>query len=265
MIKISILCNDKAKEKFYSEHGFSALIEKDGYKLIFDTGTTDVFLKNILKFNKNINEINDIVISHGHYDHMGGLRELSKLDKNFSIWSKEGVFIPKFSEDKFAGIEKDKIKQNLNFRFIKEDLFEIMPHIYIFGPSPISNNFESIDKNFKIKSEKGLEKDYFTEEINLAIDNKDLILITGCAHRGIVNIVNHAVNIFNKKVNIILGGFHLYNASKEKLIKIVNYLNNFEINKLIPCHCTGDKSIKIFKELFKGEVMECLAGDFLIF
>lgn len=261
MAKLSILCNDKSKEGYFSEHGFSILIEKDSYKLIFDTGTTDVFLKNLKKLGNDINEINDIVISHGHYDHLGGVRELIKLDKTFSIWAKEGIFKPKFSLDRFIGVKKENLKKNLNFNFFKEDFLEIFPNIYLFGPSPMINYFESIDDTFFIKSEKGKEKDYFTEEINLIIDDGDLILITGCAHRGIANIISHAIDLFKKDIKVVLGGFHLYNASKEKLENIVKYFNSVKIKTLIPCHCTGEKSIMFFKEKFNGKLIECLGGD----
>lgn len=261
MTRLSILCNDKAKEGYFSEHGFSVLIEKDSYKLIFDTGTTDIFLKNLQKLSKDINEIDNIVISHGHYDHLGGIRELGQFNKTFSIWVKEGIFIPKYSLERFIGVKTENISKNLNFKFIKEDFIEIFPNIYLFGPSPMINNFESIDDTFYIKSEKGDEKDKFKEEMNLVIDEGDLILITGCAHRGIANIINHAKSLFKKDIKVVLGGFHLYNASKEKLENIVKYFNSVKIKTLIPCHCTGDRTINFFEEKFYGEIIECLAGD----
>ncbi len=252
MTRLSILCNDKSKERYFSEHGFSVLIEKDSYKLIFDTGITNVFLKNLEKLGKNINEINDIVISHGHYDHLGGVRELGQFDKTFKIWVKQGIFIPKYSQGRLIGVKTENISKNLNFKFIKEDFLEILPNIFLFGPSPMINNFESINDIFYIKSEKGDEKDKFKEEINLIIDEEDLIIITGCAHRGIANIINHAISLFKKDIKVVLGGFHLYIASKEKLENIVKYFNNVKIKTLIPCHCTGEKSIMFFKEKFNG-------------
>lgn len=251
MIEISILCNDKAKEGFYSEHGFSVLIKRENYKLIFDTGTTDIFIKNLNKLNEDINNISDFVISHGHYDHLGGVRELSKFNKNFNVYVREEIFIPKYSKESYVWRYKEKFKNNLNFKFIKNDIYEIFPNIFIFGPSPMENNFEL--------------NDYFNEEISLAIDEEGLIIITGCAHRGIVNIVNHAINIFKKNIKIVMGGFHLYNASKEKLENIVKFFNSINIKILIPCHCTGDRAVLFFKNKFNGELKECLAGDILIF
>ncbi|MGB9750373.1 MAG: MBL fold metallo-hydrolase [Caldisericia bacterium] len=265
MTKITVLCNDKAKDNFYFEHGFSALIEKDDTSFIFDTGSTDVFLKNLKILGKDINKIDNIVISHGHYDHFGGLRFLNEKEKRFNLWTKDEIFIPKYSKKVFAGIKKEELKDKYNFNIVKDDVLEIFPKVFILGKVPMKSGFEEIDRNFEIKENESYKKDHFNEELNLVIDDGKLILITGCAHRGIVNIVNFAIEKFNKRIDIVLGGFHLYNSSKKKLELITKYLNEKKINKLIPCHCTGDSAIKIFKEKFKGEVIECLAGESFVF
>lgn len=85
--------------------------------------------------------------------------------------------------------------------------------------------------------------------MNLGIEEGDnLILITGCAHRGIVNIVNYAVEKFNKRIKTLIGGFHLYKSDPLKIEKVINNLGRFDIENIIPYHCTGDLAIKIIKE-----------------
>ncbi len=265
MIKITLLCNDKAKENFYSEHGFSALIEREDLSFIFDTGSTDIFLKNLKILDKDINKIDNIIISHGHYDHFGGLRYLNVKNKKFNVWTKDEIFIPKYSKKVFAGVKKEELENKFDFKIVKKEIFEIFPNVFILGNVPMENDFEKIDKNFEINEDGHYKQDIFKEELNLIIDVGELILITGCAHRGIVNIVNFTIEKFKKRVDIVLGGFHLYNSSKEKLELTTKYLNDKEVKKLIPCHCTGDRAIRVFKEKFKGETVECFAGDSFIF
>jgi len=265
MTKITILCNDKAKENFYSEHGFSTLIERENLSFIFDTGATDIFLKNLKVLGKDINNIENIIISHGHYDHFGGLRYLDVKNKKFNVWIGDEIFIPKYSKKVFAGVKKEELKNRFDFKIVKEEVFEVFPKFFILGKVPMENDFEKIDKNFEINEYRNFKQDIFKEELNLIIDVGELIFITGCAHRGIVNIINFAIEKLKKKIEVVLGGFHLYNSSKKKLELITNYLNDIGVKRLIPCHCTGDRAIKLFKQKFNSEFIECLAGDSFIF
>lgn len=266
MNKIVILNNDESKPPFLKEHGFSALIEKGGYFLLFDTGNSDVFLKNMELIKFNPKEIKDIVISHGHYDHSGGLRFLLKKEDKYNVYLRKEIFTKKFRSDKFIGIEWEKLKEIFDFIFIEDIKYKIFDSIYTYGPAPLMNDFEEPDKEFQLIDNNGKRSDYFEEELNLVIDDEDgLILITGCAHRGIANIVKGVLDNFNKKIKVLLGGFHLYNSPIKKIEKIINFFNEVQIEKIIPCHCTGDKAIRIFKDKFKGEVLNCYAGNIFTF
>lgn len=264
--KIVILNNDESKPPFLNEHGFSALIEKVGYFLLFDTGNSDIFIKNIELLNINPKDIKDIVISHGHYDHSGGLRFLLKKEDKYNVYLRKEIFKNKFRSDKFIGIEWEKLEEIFDFKLIEDIKYKIFNSIYAYGPAPLVNEYEEPDKEFQLIDNNGKRRDYFEEELNLIIDDEDgLILITGCAHRGIANIVKGVLDNFNKKIKVLLGGFHLYNSPIKKIEKIVNFFNEVQIEKVIPCHCTGDKAISVFKDKFKGEIINCCAGDIFKF
>lgn len=263
MKKIVIINNDESKPPFLKEHGFSALIEEGGKFILFDTGNSNIFIKNMELLNINPKDIKDIVISHGHYDHSGGLRFLPNKEDKYNVYLRKEIFKNKFRSDKFIGIEWEKLEEIFDFKFIDENIkYKIFDSIYTYGPAPFMNDFEEPDIEFQLIDNNVKRRDYFEEELNLVIEDENgLILITGCAHRGIANIVKGVLDDFNKKIKVLLGGFHLYNSSLKKIEKIVNFFNEVQIEKIIPCHCTGDKAIIIFKDKFDGEVLNCYAGN----
>ncbi|ACI19409.1 MBL fold metallo-hydrolase [Dictyoglomus thermophilum] len=248
LTNITILCDDRLSFPLFSEHGFSVLIERRGEEaLLFDTGGSDVFIKNAKILGKDLTKVENIVISHGHYDHAGGLKYLAKFDKKYKVYLRREALLPKYSGDRFTGIDWDSIKKDFDFIFVEKDIEELEKGIYIFGSSPLRSEFNSIDPNFYVINEKGEKvKDKFEDELSLVIDEGEgIILITGCAHRGIVNIVDDTLNKFNKRINLLIGGFHLYKSSEEKVKKVVDSLKGFNIGKILPYHCTGEIAIKL--------------------
>jgi 7,8-dihydropterin-6-yl-methyl-4-(beta-D-ribofuranosyl)aminobenzene 5'-phosphate synthase len=229
-MNIKILCNDEARNNFSSEHGLSILINN---KILFDTGQTNVIIKNSKKLGVNLNEIEKIFISHGHYDHVGGLKYLKDII-NAPIFIHKDAIIPKFSGTRFAGAPFDWNTLKSRLIFLEND--KLIDNIYILNSVPTCENL--IDKKFF----KNGKHDLFSDEINLIINN---VLFTGCAHRGIENILKKAMEI--QKIRFVIGGFHLINASIERIQKIINLFKTYDVS-VIPLHCTGGKAISLMKK-----------------
>ncbi|WP_448378170.1 MBL fold metallo-hydrolase [Fervidobacterium sp.] len=238
---LTILCDDTLQPPLHSEHGFSLLVEKTGEPTaLFDTGTTDVFIKNASILGKDLTKVEHIVISHGHYDHAGGLKYLTTLGKKIKVYLRKDAFLPKHSDERFTGIDWEVIKDAFEFVIVKDKIIKITNSIYAFGPAWIRNKFEEPDPNFQIIKHNERVRDFFEEELNLVIDEDDgIILITGCAHRGIINIVLDALELFDKKIKLLIGGFHLYKSSEEKIEKVASILKSLPIEQVIPLHCSG--------------------------
>jgi 7,8-dihydropterin-6-yl-methyl-4-(beta-D-ribofuranosyl)aminobenzene 5'-phosphate synthase len=263
-MKITILCNDKARRPFFSEHGFSALVETEECSVLFDTGSTDVFLKNMGILNLNPSEIENVVLSHGHYDHVGGLRYLSGKGY-FQVRAKSSVFLPNYSGKRFAGIDWERLKGSFQFGELERNVQKICGSVFAWGPAPMVNDFEEPDPKFQVIQSGEKMRNFFEEELNLVIDREQgLILLTGCAHRGIANIAYGAQSLFGERINMIVGGFHLFNASLERIQRVIAYFNEIGVEKLMPCHCTGERAIKLFRRKFKGEVLTCEAGTEIV-
>ena len=190
LTKITVLCDDRLSSPLFSEHGFSVLIEWEGKALLFDTGASDIFIRNANILGKDLSKVESIVISHGHYDHSEGLKHLLPFNKKYKVILREEAFFPKYSNDRFTGINWENLKEFLDFVIVKDEVMEIFDNVFVFGPVPFRNNFEEPDPYFYVLKGDKKERDFFEEELNLVIDEGDgITLITGCAHRGIVNIV----------------------------------------------------------------------------
>jgi len=239
---LTILCDDTLQSPLHSEHGFSLLVERTGEPtILFDTGTTNIFMKNAEILGKDLTTVEYIVISHGHYDHAGGLKYLTYLGKKFKVYLRQDAFLPKYSGERFTGIDWEAIKDAFEYVIVKDKIVKITNFIYAFGPAWMRNNFEEPDPNFQIIKNNERARDFFEEELNLIIDEGDgIVLITGCAHRGIVNIVLDALELFDKKIKLLIGGFHLYKSSEEKVDKVVSILKSLPIDQIIPLHCSGE-------------------------
>nr|WP_250880098.1 MBL fold metallo-hydrolase [Thermosipho sp. 1244] len=251
--------NDKSKSGFYFEHGFSALVEFKGKKILFDTGQSDLFLKNVEKLGLNLLDLDTVVISHGHYDHGNGLEFLLKKVGPKKIYVGDGFFNLRYSGEKYAGIKHNRIfyeKIGGNFEIVQNDL-EIFKGVKIITAAPLKTS-EYSEKKFKIGSKK--ERDLFNDELYLFIESSNgAVILTGCSHRGIINIILHLSE--KSRIKAVIGGFHLLNKTNEELLQISKMLSTFQIDALYPCHCTGDVAIDIFKKNLKTKVYECLAGS----
>lgn len=245
-MKIMVLCNDIAKDGFFREHGLSLLIDEE---TLFDTGTSDVALKNAHKLGVNLSRVKRIFISHGHYDHAGGLIYLLKEMPNVDLYIHKKAIIPKYSEQRFAGIPYDwkEIEEKAHVHFVEGNM-EV-------DGFKIINNVPTVEKNIDSRFLIEGKHDLFEDELNLY---KNGILITGCAHRGIDNIAKKARESF--PVSVVMGGFHLKDSSIERIEEVLEFFQRYKV-KIVPLHCTGEMAINLFKDKMKDKCVIVKAGE----
>lgn len=220
-MKITTLIeNNTLNEKLKSEHGLSFYIETDEHKILFDTGKTDLFIHNAKELNINLQEVDIVVISHGHYDHIGGLIHFLKMNKKAKVFLKKEIFDYQYfsirkENKKYIGYSTELLEYKERFVFI-ESAFYSIDNFYFFAsfdktyPLPKGNEIL-----FKQKESK-LIKDDFQHELIFAINSiNGLTVFCGCAHNGILNTVStvHRYSI-NKKIKTIIGGFHLIDSNE---------------------------------------------------
>lgn len=248
-MKLIILTENTAGGKFLAEHGLSFLIEIDGEKILFDTGHSNVFLKNAAQLGIDIQkEIPIVVLSHGHWDHGNGLRHL----KGQTLITHPQSFIKRFRKTDHSPVglafQKEEIEKH--FKLVESKVpFQVSDNLFFLGEIPRLNNFESQTTPFEFE-------DYSNDFINddsalVAIKNNALVIFTGCSHSGICNICEYAKRVTGiSTIKAVIGGFHLKFQNKQTL-KTIEYFKQNKIETLLPSHCTDLPALALFHKEFK--------------
>lgn len=229
--------NSKAGSCLLSEHGLSFFIEDYDLKLLFDCGSTDAFIKNAYKLEIDLTTVTDIVLSHSHFDHIGGLLRLQFLYQKFKHIGIE--FQPKniiAHPDVFRPTESN-ILDNDAYRLTKEEVDKFFNLMLTTTPMPITQSLMYLGQ---IPTPKVVSIDYSPDESALAYKSKDgLVIISGCSHCGIDNIIEHAKYVTGEsRVNTVIGGLYLINKEPDDIKKLGEYLLSQNIQRIFPCHCT---------------------------
>lgn len=246
---MTILTENCAGGHFLAEHGLSYLVEMDDQKILFDTGHSDVFLKNARQMGIDIeNEVKTVVLSHGHWDHGNGLRWL----KNKKLFVHPGAFIRRFHKKDFSPVGLSFTKSEIISRFKLNESkapVQLSEHLFFLGEIPRQNDFESQSTPFM--DDLGND-DFIPDDSALAaVVNKRLVVITGCSHSGICNIVEQAKKVTGiSEVLAVLGGFHLKEQNKQTR-QTIAFLKANRIEQVYPSHCTELPALAAFYEAFK--------------
>ncbi len=261
-MKITTLIeNTSINENLVHEHGLSLLIESGGNKILFDTGQSGKFINNAESLNIKLKDLDFIVLSHGHYDHGGGLKRILELNNKVQVYMNQNVFKHYYHTDKYIGLDK-QLKQYSDRFILTKDEFQIADNIKLSTANHKSPVYPIETFNLLKEENNKLKPDDFQHEQYLEILEDDKkILISGCSHKGILNIMNWF------KPDILIGGFHLMEiplnkTGKKQLDLVSEELSKFDTD-YYTCHCTGLKQFNYLENkmdrlnyLSTGKVIE---------
>jgi len=256
--------NTAAIPGLLAEWGLSILAEVDGQKILLDAGLGNSTVHNALFLGMDLSTIDKIVLSHSHVDHTGGLRELlGTMRKQVEIIAHPDVWAPKYikrpgEEDyRYIGIPFAREElEGLGASFVldKEPVW-ITDHIVTTGEIPMLTDYEQIDPILYAREENDFRPDPLRDDRALVIKTDlGLVVITGCAHRGIINTLRHAQELTGvEAIDTVVGGTHLIRAGAEQLELTIANLQEMGIQRLGVSHCTGAQaSIRLAEEF--GEI-----------
>jgi len=223
-----------------AEHGLSLFIETDGKKILFDTGQSGLFIKNAKKLGVDIIDIDYVVLSHGHYDHTGGLNSFLERNSKALVYAKRGVLDPKFGDNnRFTGakIKEDLIQNRLVY---VDTITEIAEGVFLMPDIPLHHAIDTHFTGMYRKVDGEIVVDEMDDELFMVLKRGEKInVLTACSHRGITNICTTATDYFKLPVGLILGGFHMKACTTEQYVHITHYLRLLEPESVGVCHCTG--------------------------
>lgn len=243
-MKLTILTDNTTRidEYYLGEPGVCYYIEDGEKKILFDTGYSDVFVRNAEKMGIELSEVDTVVLSHGHDDHTRGLLFLPKSNKKRTLYAHPDVFAPKRFEGEEIGMPISLEKACNSFVLkLSEKPIRITENIVFLGQIPRVTDFEAKRPLGEKMAESGSwEPDFLMDDSAIVYDGGEdgITIITGCSHAGICNIVEYAKKVCkNDKVNGVIGGFHMMKLTS-RVAKTVEYLQKQSPKRLCPCHCT---------------------------
>lgn len=229
-IKMTIVYDNRVyQEGLQSDHGFSCVVEVEDTTILFDTGASGlVLMDNIMKLGIDPHDIDIVVISHDHWDHVGGL----------------GHFIEKNHEVVIYDVKPSFLTFDSRLEGYDVKLLEV--------PSPT--------RICRCVYSTGTMGTAIAEQALLIPTDKGTIVITGCAHPGIVNIVKKAAELTGQEILLVMGGFHLLGHTEEQVKRIVSQFKELGVQYAGPCHCTGERAIELFAEEYGDRFVKMGTG-----
>ncbi|MBU4201512.1 MAG: MBL fold metallo-hydrolase [Actinomycetia bacterium] len=267
-VKVTVLCDNLAGPlSFKGEHGLAVLVEVEGRIFLWDCGQSDVAVHNAKLLGIDLRNLEGIGISHGHFDHAGGLMEVLSASGPKKLFMHPTALEPKFfmagNIKRFIGIpfQKDAIESACAEVVISSDALEVLPGVCITGEVPRVTEFEGLEANLYCQRDGEMQPDPFLDDQSLVIDTPEgAVVLTGCAHSGLVNVLKHVLQS-SGKIKAVVGGTHLgLGASPERISATLDFVEEVLPEKIIPCHCTGMNATIQMVQRFKDRVIPGQAG-----
>lgn len=261
---ITLLVDNKAGEGLECVHGFAAWLKIRDRRILFDTGQKGVMLRNAERLGIDLAEAEALVLSHGHDDHTDNLADFYALNPNTPMYCGQNIEADRFccrpgeqALNWSPPVSAKKVFESLpsEQKHTLTAPVYLLPGVAVTGPVPRLTTFEDVGDALFLNAEAS-KPDPVSDDMSMWFEtDKGLIILLGCCHSGIVNTVNYIRKISGiEKVSGIVGGMHLIRASKERMEKTLEAMKSWNMDFLIPCHCTGDNAMQQMKD-FLGDVV----------
>jgi len=269
-VRITVLVEDlSSRGDLIAEHGLSLWVEADGVRLLFDTGQSGAFLANARALGIATERPNALVLSHGHYDHTGGLAFLSGDLQPARLYLHPDAVVPRYSRrssasPKLIGMPSASAAaiNRMGGRVVwTNEPTRISDRMGVTGLIPRNTTYEDPGGPFFLDPECP-KPDRIPDDQALWIETPDgPVVVLGCAHAGVVNTLDYLAALLGAThFRAVVGGMHLLHANEERLHKTVGALKRYGVEVLAPCHCTGAAAMGRFEQVFSSEIVRLDAG-----
>lgn len=248
-----------------SQHGLSFFVRTPNINVLFDCGSEGTAVRNAKLMNVSIETADCVVLSHSHYDHSGGFPSFVENGVKCPLYTGQAFFEPKYAFDgvKYtylgAGFDEKYLTKNNIVHKVCSDFIKLAEGCYLFGDFPRIHEFEKIPKRFVRGDLSNIISDDFADEVCLVVESlKGLIVIVGCSHPGILNMLTRISKKLNQPIHAVLGGTHLVEADDERIKITINEMKNKGIKILGLSHCSGQFAEELVN--MDVEVKSCHLG-----
>ena len=274
MDAIQIVVENHAQEGLAAEHGFALWIKSAGRVILFDTGNKGALFTNLHKLGLDLGALTDLVLSHGHYDHAGGVETVLEVRRDIQVYLHQAAMQPRYVKENDGSRSVRMPPGSMRALWnVADDSIHWLTHpvnindrIGLSGPIPRNTSFEDTGGSFYFDPHSE-RPDPIEDDNALWFSTRDgLVICDGCSHAGIVNTIEAVLsNSGESKVDTVVGGLHLLNASPERLERTARALEGLHLKRIVACHCTGDDAREYLRKRLNCEVVRGFAGMSLTF
>jgi len=269
-LTVTILRDNLAPEGLKAGHGLALLVEADEACVLLDTGDSPETWDNADALGVELGRVSCLVLSHGHYDHTGGIEELLRRVGELRVVAHPAVFEPRWAmggTPRYIGPPLSRAElEALGARLeLNAQPLEIAPGVMTTGQVPRDAQDLPPQTRLRVERDGQTRPDDFIDDMSVVVSLQEVaVVLTGCAHAGLVNIVAHCGRLAPAPLRALLGGTHLMASSEEEVVAIAGELRARGLTHLAPLHCTGESGRRFLEKHFAGTVLPAATGDTLV-
>jgi 7,8-dihydropterin-6-yl-methyl-4-(beta-D-ribofuranosyl)aminobenzene 5'-phosphate synthase len=269
-IRITVMVENTAHgPKLLAEHGLSYWIEYREHRVLFDTGQGNVLAGNAYKLGIPMHDCEAIVLSHGHYDHTGGVAEVLNVPRQIAVYAHPAAFAPKYARNANGSsreigmpyASEKAIKTFAAQTIFTETTTNLFDGFHATGPVPRRTDFEDTGGPFFLDAACSTPDPLIDDQSVYFESAEGIVVLLGCAHSGVINTLQYIGELSRgAPIRAVIGGMHLVNASVERIANTIEEFKRLGVQSLSPCHCTGMPATVDLWNAFPGRCSSCSAG-----